>query len=95
VKGGDLFIYNNPYLDEFCLIGVQSGLHFVDVLESFSQSYHQSRGAGYDPASWRVIALLMEGRLGLLQLGYLGDLAWRVLRKRTSLFIPKGNFEGR
>ena len=73
MKGGDLFIYNNPCLNGFCLIGVQSGLHFVDVLESFSQSYHQSRGAGYDPASWRVIALLMEGRLGLLQLGYLGD----------------------
>ena len=31
----------------------------MDVLESFSQSYHQSRGAGYDPASWRVIALLV------------------------------------
>jgi hypothetical protein len=94
VKGGDLFIYNNPCLNGFCLIGVQSGLHFVDVLESFSQSYHQSRGAGYDLASWRVIGPLMERRLGLLQLGYLGDLAWRVLRKRTSLFILKGNFEG-
>ncbi len=31
----------------------------MDVLESFSQSYHQNRGAGYDPASWRVIALLV------------------------------------
>jgi hypothetical protein len=40
-----------------------SGLHFVDALESFSQSYHQSRGAGYDPASWRVIALLVGGEL--------------------------------
>jgi hypothetical protein len=39
------------------------GLHFVDALESFSQSYHQSRGAGYDPASWRVIALLVGGEL--------------------------------
>jgi hypothetical protein len=27
----------------------------VDVLESFSQSYHQNQGAGYDPASWMVI----------------------------------------
>ena len=35
----------------------------MDVLESFSQSYHQSRGAGYDPASWRVIALLVGGEL--------------------------------
>ena len=40
----------------------------MDALESFSQSYHQSRGAGYDPASWRVIALLVGWglRLGLL-----------------------------
>ena len=40
-----------------------SGLHFVDALESFSQSYHQSRGAGYDLARWRVIALLVGGEL--------------------------------
>jgi hypothetical protein len=76
VKGGDLFFYNNPCLNGFCLIGVQSRLHFVDVLEIFSQSYHQSRGAGYDLARWRVIALLMEGRLGLLRdrQGYTDDL---------------------
>jgi hypothetical protein len=53
-----------------------SGLHLVDALESFPQSYRQSRGAGYDLARWRVIGPLMEGRLGLLRdrQGYTDDL---------------------
>ncbi|WP_175459420.1 hypothetical protein [Cylindrospermopsis raciborskii] len=38
----------------------------MDVLESFSQSYHQNRGAGYDLASLRVIALLVGLRWWLL-----------------------------
>ena len=43
---------------------------------------------------WQVAGPLMERRLGLLQLGYLGDLAWRVLGDRTSAFLLKGKTEG-
>ena len=43
---------------------------------------------------WQVAGPLMERRLGLLQLGYLGDLAWQVLRKLTSPVLLKGKTEG-
>jgi hypothetical protein len=43
---------------------------------------------------WQVAGPLMERRLGLLQLGYLGDLAWQVLRKGSSPVLLKGKTEG-